>query len=83
MYFHEGVGKYKNKLANPQQLVMVDHQSGRVWAQRVPNKGVIDDAAWFPIRFLQDTDNCGYGDIRIQFESDQQSAIVAFQTAMQ
>ena len=54
MYLHERVGKYRNVDGNPPQLVMVDHRSGRVWAYRVPNKGVLDGAAWLPRRMVQD-----------------------------
>ena len=59
MYLHERVGKYRNVEYNPPQLVMVNHNNGRVWAYRVPNKGVMDDAAWLPKRIVQDISNCG------------------------
>lgn len=48
MYLHERVGKHRSEESNPPQLVMVNHRNGRVWAYRVPNKGVMDGAAWLP-----------------------------------
>ena len=69
--------------ANPPQLVMIDHGHGRVWAYIVPNKGVFDGAAWLPKRIVQDLNNTGYENSRIQLKSDQEPSIVALQTAIQ
>lgn len=57
MYLHKRVGRFKSPDTNPPQLAMVDHKSGRVWAYRVPNKGVSEDAAWLPKRIAQDINN--------------------------
>ena len=83
MYLHERSGQGKGCNYNPPQLVMVDHGTGRVWAYRVPNKGILEGAAWLPRRISQDLDNCGYKDIRLQLKSDQDPAIVNLQTAIQ
>ena len=66
MYLHERVGKFKNTEFNPTQLVMIDHKFGRVWVHRVPNKGVLEEAAWLPKRLIQDIENCGYTNTKIQ-----------------
>ena len=83
IYLHERAGTNKETRYNPPQHVMVDHGSGRVWAYRVPNKGIMDGASWLPKRIVQDPDNCGYIDVRIQHKSDQELAIVNMQIAIQ
>ena len=83
MYLHERLGRYRNKECNPPQLIMVDHQSGRIWAYRTPNKGVLDEATWLPQRIVQDINNCGYAETKLQLKSDQEPAIVTLQTAIQ
>ena len=83
MYLRERAGSTKETSYNPPQLVMVDHGSGRVWAYRVPNKGIMDGASWLPKRIVQDLDNCGYIDVRIQLKSDQEPAIVNLKAATQ
>ena len=83
MYLHERVGEFKNEEVNPPQLVMVDHKSGRVWAHRVPNKGVLEEAAWLPRRLIQDLENCAYTNTKIQLKSNQEPTTIAVQTAMQ
>lgn len=83
MYLHARVGKNRNVEHNPPQFVMVDHNSGRVWAYRVPNKGVMDDASWLPKRLVQDINKCGYEGTRIQFKTDQEPSIVALQNTIQ
>ena len=62
MYLHERSSQNRDDKYNPPQLVMVDHRKGRVWAYRVPNKGILEGAAWLPKRISQDLDNCGYKD---------------------
>ena len=83
MYLHERIGQFKNMESNPFQLVMIDHNRGRVWAYRVPNKGVLEGAAWLPKRIVQDMNNCGNETSTIQLKSDQEPAIVILQTAIQ
>ena len=83
MYLHERVGKYKSVDTNPPQLVMIDHGNGRVWAYRVPNKGVLDGAAWLLKRIVQDLNNTGHEMSKIQIKSNQEPSIVALQTAIQ
>ena len=83
MYLHERAGQYNDNACNPPQMVMVDHKSGRLWVYRVPNKGIMEGAAWLPRRMVQDIDNCGYADVQIQLKSDQEPAIVNVQTTIQ
>ena len=83
MYLHERVGKFRNVEINPPHRVMVDHNTGRVWAYRVPNKGVMDGAAWLLKRIIQDISNSGDDTTTIQLKSDQEPSIVALQTAIQ
>ena len=83
MYLHELLGKLQMEEHNPPQLVMINHNNGRVWAYRVPNNGVMDGAAWLPKRMLQDISNCGHEGRRIQLKSDQEPSIVALQGAIQ
>ena len=54
-----------------------------MWAHRAPNKGILEGAAWLPKRIPQDLDNCGYNDVKLQFKSDQEPAIVNLQIAIQ
>ena len=68
MYLHERAGPNKQENYNPPQLIMIDHKSGRVWSYRIPNKGIMEGASWLFKRMVQDLDNCGYADIRIQLE---------------
>ena len=82
MYFHDRAGQVAGNAYNPPQLVMVDHKSGRVWAYRVPNKGIMEGASWLPKRIVQDLDNCGYHEVKIQLKSDQEPAIVNLQSAI-
>ena len=68
---------------NPPQLVMVDHRFGRIWAHRVPNKGIWGKAEWVPWRIIQDLDNSGIQSIKLQVKTDQEPAMINIQTAMQ
>ena len=61
------------------QMVMVDHNNGRVFAYTVPRKGAIREAEWVPSRMIRDIDNMGYKDVIVQIKSDQEFAIVAIQ----
>ena len=83
MYLHERKGKYKESTHNPPHMVMIEHTKGRCWAYRVPNKGIMDDAHWFPERMVQDLDNAGMRHTKIQLKSDQEPAIVSVQRAIQ
>lgn len=83
MYLHERVGKYRNVEPNPPPLVMIDHSTGRGWAYRVPNKGVMDGVVWLPKRIIQDIANCGHDNKSVQLKADQEPSIVALQTALQ
>ena len=83
MYLHERTNKYKETKHNPPHLILVEHRHGRCWAYQVPNKGVHDKASWLPRRIVQDLDNNGLEDAKIQLKSDQVPSIVKLQTAVQ
>ena len=83
MYLHERIGQLKNMEHNPRPLIMIDHNRGRVWTYRVPNKGVLEGVAWLPKRVVLDMNNCGHEANTIQLKSDQEPAIVILQTAIQ
>ena len=61
---------------------MIEHIHGRIWAHRVPNKGVNGKAEWVPRRVLQDLDNNGMQDVVLQIKTDQEQSIVNIQTAL-
>ena len=83
MYLHERVGKFRSLENSSLQLIMVNHNTGRVWAYRAPNKGVLEGAAWLPKRIVQDIIICGYEASIVRLKADQEFAIVILQTAMQ
>ena len=83
MYLSERTKDEKDNNNNPPQLVVVDHRFGRVWAHRVPNKGVWGKAEWVPKRIIQDLINNGMQNIRIQIKTDKEPAMINIQTAMQ
>ena len=61
------------------QMVMVDHNNGRVFAYTVPKKGLIGEAEWVPSRMSRDIDNMGHKDVIVQIKVDQERVIVAVQ----
>ena len=83
MYLHERIGKHRETTHNPPHLVMVEHRHGRCWAYKVPNKGIHDKANWLSRRIIQDLDNNGLKDAKIQLKTDQEPAIVNLQTEIQ
>ena len=83
MYMHERIGIYTETKRNPPYLVVVEHRYGRVWAYQTPNKGPNDEACWVLERLIQDWDNCGFKDIRIQLKTDQEPAMISLQGAIQ
>ena len=64
-------------------MVVSEHRYGRLWAYRVPNKGIHKEAGWLPKRLIQDLDNIGLQGVRIMVKSDREFAIIDVQTAMQ
>lgn len=68
---------------NPPNLVVIEHRHGRVWAHRVPNKGVMGKAEWVPRRVVQDLSNNGMQNVTIHMKTDQEPAMINVQTAMQ
>ena len=82
MYLCDRKDKYKSEQWNPVHLVVIEHRFGRLWAHRVPNKGVSHAASWPPKRILQDLDNAGFQDMRIMTKTDQEPAVIELQTAM-
>ena len=83
MYLYERRDKYKEEQWNPPHMIVSEHRFGRVWAYRVPNKGVHKNAGWFPRRILHDLDNAGLQNMRIIAKIDLEPAIIDVQTAMQ
>ena len=83
MYMHERVGQYTESRWNPPYLVVMEHRYGRVWAYQTPNKGPSDEASWVPEKLIQDWDNCGFKDVRIQLKTDQEPAMISLQSAIQ
>ena len=83
MYLHERRGKYREAAHNPPHMIMIEHTKGRCWAYRVPNKGILEDAHWLPKRMVQDLDNMGLKNKKIQLKADQEPAIVSVQEAIQ
>ena len=82
-YLHERAGPEKEAAYNPPHLVVTEHKHGRVWAYRVPNKGVMGEAEWLPTKITQDLNNNGMQDITWHIKTDQEPAIVTLQSAMQ
>ena len=83
MYIRERVGQNKEDKQNPPYLVVVEHRYGRVWAYQTPNKGPHEEAGWLPARVIQDWNDCGFKDVRIQLKTDQEPSMVKLQTAIQ
>ena len=83
MYLHERTRQGQESKYNPPYLVMIEHRHGRCWVYQVPNKGVHDRANWLPMKIVQDLDNNGLKDVKIQLKSDQEPSIVNVQTAVQ
>ena len=70
MYMHERIGQLTESRWNPPYLVVVEHRYGRVWAYQTPSKGPNDEVNWVPEKLIQDWDNCGLKDVRIQLKID-------------
>ena len=68
---------------NPPHLVVIDHRHGRIWAHRIPHKGVFGKAKWVPRRMIQDLSNNGMQNVTIQVKTNQEPSIVNVQIAMQ
>ena len=82
-YLHDRKGQRNEEPWNPPHMIVTEHRHGRVWAHRVPNKGVHKEASWLPKRIIQDLDNTGLQNTRIITKSDQEPAIIDVQTTMQ
>lgn len=80
MYAYERTGKNKETKHNPPHLIVIEHEHGRCWAHRTPNKGAHDRAHWSPRRIVQDLDNNGLKDVTIQLKSGQESSTNNVQT---
>ena len=83
MYMHERVGKFAEHRWNPSYLVVVEHRYGRLWAYQTFNKGPNDEANWLPEELIQDWDDCGFKEIRIQLKTEQEPAMISLQRAGQ
>ena len=69
MYLHERRGRDKDIAHNPPHMIMIEHRSGRCWAYRVPNKGVLEEAHWLAERMVKDLDDAGLRHEKIQLKS--------------
>ena len=83
MYMHERMGQYAESRWNPPYLVVVEHRYGRAWAYQTPNKGPNDEANCVPEKLIQDWDNCGSKDVRLQLKADQEPSMIRLQEAIQ
>ena len=83
MYLSERSQGDQESANNLPHLVVLDHRHGRLWAHRVPQKGVLGKAEWVPRRVTQDLHNNGMNNVTIHVKTDQEPAIVSLQTAMQ
>lgn len=64
-------------------LVMVDHDSGRVWTYAPKDKAILSGEGWIQRRIVRDIDNAGHKSIKRKFKSDQENSIVALQHEVQ
>ena len=63
-------------------LVVVDHNHGRIFAYVVPKKGPWGETAWIARRVARDLDNMGYKSTKLQVKSDQEPSMIALQDAI-
>ena len=83
MYLHERRGKDRDIAHNPPHMIMIEHKSGRCWAYRVPNKGVLEEAHCLAARMIKDLDDAGLRHETIQLKADQEPAIITVQKEIQ
>ena len=83
MYLHERNGPNREESYNPFHLLVVEHRYGRIWAYRVPNKGIMDEAEWLPKKIVMDFNNNGMQDVSWHVKIDQEPAIVTLQAFIQ
>ena len=83
MYLDDRKGQEREANWNPPYLVAVEHKHGRCWAYQVMNKGIHGAAHWSPKRIVQDWENSGFKEVRVQLKSDQEPSIVELQSAIQ
>ena len=83
MYLHDRKKHDGDTPHNPPYIVAIEHRHGRCWAYQVANKGAYGAAHWLPRRIVQDWDNNGFKDVKVQLKSDQEPAIVELQSAIQ
>ena len=70
MYMHDRVGRFSEQKWKPPYLVVVEHRHGRVWAYQTMNKGPHEESGWLPAKLIQDWNDCGFKDARIQLKTD-------------
>ena len=83
MYLHDRAGPDNETANNPPHLIVTEHKHGRIWAYRVPSKGVMGEAEGLPKKIIQDLNENGMQDIIWHLKTDQEPAAVALQRAMQ
>ena len=83
MYLNDRKSQSGETSWNTPYLIAVEHKHGRCWAYQVSSKGAHGAAHWLPKRMVQDWENSGFKDVRIQLKSDQEPSIVELQSALQ
>merc|ERR1739836_181639 len=46
-------------------LVMIDHESGRVWSYALKDKTILSGEGWIQRRVVRDIDNAGHKDVKL------------------
>ena len=64
-------------------LVMVDHEAGRIWGYSLNEKSIYTGNGWIQNRIARDIDNAGHKAVKIMVKSDQENSIVALQHEIQ
>ena len=78
----ERVGNYTEDKWNPPCLIVVEHRHGRVGAYQAPSKGPNDASWWVPSKLIQDLEDSGFKEARIQLNR-QGPSMVRPQSAVQ
>ena len=74
---------YMSKKGEHPNLIMVDHESGKMWSYAIPSKSISKSGGWLERRTARDIDNIGHKNIKVMIKSDQERSIVVLQHAIQ
>lgn len=64
---------YLNKKGVKLNLVVVDHESGRIWSHTLPDKSVLTGNGWIQNRVSRDINNIGHKEVKVMIKSRQRS----------